>query len=887
MSTHGEEHAAVTFIKALFGHTTESVYACTLANDKGASQQPPERSLCDRDTAALTAFINRWDRDGRGLYFSCSTIKAGNRRQKPNAVETPALWVDIDFKSIREDPATAEKKLTTLRCPPNFIVRSGHGLHAYWVFKEAVPTQDNLERLEVALRQLAELLGGDFQVCQVVALMRLPGTKNTKSFPHWVVECTAGRSQPYELDDLEEWLCETSPVLTRKIRPKPPDQNPYLAIAEKLGFKPPVDVEDRLAAMTYQGAGDAAIHATQLAVTAALINRDVALDQVVTTVLDATRAAAGDYGQHWNWAKEETNIRRMCQSWRGKIAVERGDAVDIGQARAARAKLAPAPVEKKSKKPHLIAETVLASLIARDEALLFEQGLAWHYADGIWTRKADCKSWLNTQIEHVCERIGISSDNRLINEARGLIERKPNLNAEKVAWDQHGMVPTRSGLIDPLTLQLTAACPEHRVTWRVDCDFVPDAACPIWLQMLEDTFADRSSEGRAAVISTLQEVVGAALLDVKPRELHKALVLFGGPNSGKSQLLKVMGGLFGENCIAQPIGAVEKAHGLMPFQRRLPWVLNEAFNQNVWHLSDLVKTLITGEEVSIDIKHGPMLPHRFLGPIFWATNPPPQFKESTRAVIDRLVVIACERHFDGGHPVGAELEARRARLSGPGALVLAREKEGVLMWALEGLRRALKRGEIQLAPESTAAAARIYQDSNLVAGFVDECVDYDPNGRVSMPDFCVAVACWYAENKGEDRRLPSNDSIGKALVALHDPQIIRDRHELRDSTARYVIGVKLNTHGLDYHERGTSANLFEGKTVQTTTSGGAVNRSIPSAWDAKPKVVAMRAAHVRHAEKCKKQVSPSADTPGVTKADCASGVSPTEVPEPLGKPLFE
>lgn len=893
MSSHGDEHAAIGFIKTLFGYTTESVYCCSLANNKGDARQAPERSICDRDAAATTTFLNRWDRDGRGCYVSLSTFKAGSRRQKPNAVETPAFPVDIDFKSILEDEAKVDKVLQTCRCLPSLIVHSGHGRHPWWILKEALPTQEQLERIEAVQRQLADVFAGDLQVAQVVALMRLPGTHNTKGGQWWEVTASADNGLRYELEELEEWLAEQSPLLTRKERPKPPEQNPYLAIAETLGFKPPLDVEERLAAMSYQGAGDAAIHTTQLAVTSSLTSRGVETDAVVAAVLDATRAAAGDYGQRWNWRREEFNIRRMCQTWHGKIerrdaAVGRGEAVGIEQARAARVKPqpAPAPTDSKRKKFHIVAEATLAGLRSRGEELLVEGAVIWHYADHVWTRKADFRQWMQTQVEHVCRQLGVASDTRMINEVRAWLERNPDLWSDGVKWNQHRMVPTRSGLVDPMTFELTPAQPKHHVTWRVDCDYVPNATCPMWLAMLADAFSDRSAEDRAAILATLQEVLGAALIDDKSKGLHKALVLVGGTDCGKSQLLAVMGGLFGEKYIDTPIIAVDTPHGLVPFLERKPWVLDEAFAQNVWHLSATIKTLITGDGISINMKHGPILSHRFTGPIFWGSNHPPQFKENTRAIVDRLVVIKCERKFDKNNPIGIALEARNQGFSEPAPLILVREKAGILTWALQGLKRALARGGIQLPPESVVASAQIYRDSNLVAGFVEDCIEFDVDGRVSVPDFCVAVACWFAEHKGENRSSPSNETIGRALIALHDPRIVSDQYELRDKAARYIVGVKLNSHGLEYHERGVTGDLFEGKTVNTTTPGGLVNKSIPVVWDVKPKVMAMRAAHAWHE---KQNCHPDLSVPPSSKTvidEVSPQVSSQQAVDPSNDPLF-
>ena len=111
-------------------------------------------------------------------------------------------------------------------------------------------------------------------------------------------------------------------------------------------------------------------------------------------------------------------------------------------------------------------------------------------ADGGWSVSTNAKDWLNTEIEKTCRQLGIASNSRLINEVRTLIERDPTLQKKNVPWDQHGQVPTRSGLIHPTTLELTPMRPEHYVTWRVECNYDPEASCPTWMQMLEDAFAD-------------------------------------------------------------------------------------------------------------------------------------------------------------------------------------------------------------------------------------------------------------------------------------------------------------------------------------------------------------------------------------------------------------
>jgi hypothetical protein len=108
---------------------------------------------------------------------------------------------------------------------------------------------------------------------------------------------------------------------------------------------------------------------------------------------------------------------------------------------------------------------------------------------------------------------------------------------------------------------------------------------------------------------------------------------------------------------------------------------------------------------------------------------------------------------------------------------------------------------------------------------------------VSVPDFCAAFAVWWGEGKSEDRKIPSNDSIGRALTALGDNRIGIDNHELRDNARRYYGGVYLNNIGMEYWEGAKSEGLAKGKTARTSAGRNDVNRVIPDTWKDRPAVV--------------------------------------------------
>jgi hypothetical protein len=328
---------SVDFLVQLFGIAEQPVFLCSLANEKNDPAEPTERHVATRDCVEADAFISKWDRAKRGVYFCVSTIKANQKRNKDGVAEICFLHADIDFKDVIDDPDTILRRLKTLPLPPSLIVSSGNGYHVYWLFKRSiiVDGQKIIERIETALKLVCDMVGGDMLVTQVAALMRVVGSHNSKRDEWKDVVVVENSGHRYELDDLEEkMLFITSPIVLRKQRPPPlhGEINPFLDAAKSHGFKPPINVEKRLAGMMYMGGGDSAVHTTQLSVSASMLNAGAAIDDVVDTLMRATRAAAGEYGQRWNWKAEESRIRKMCASWVKKRAGEKYESASSGGA---------------------------------------------------------------------------------------------------------------------------------------------------------------------------------------------------------------------------------------------------------------------------------------------------------------------------------------------------------------------------------------------------------------------------------------------------------------------------------------------------------------------------------------------------------------------------
>jgi hypothetical protein len=263
---------AAKFIADMFGDnkTEHDVHICRYPNSGG---DLPFVKINTRETAAIERFVRKYDKPGSALYFACGTLKPGaTGRTKPDVSETGFLWADVDFKDIIEDRATVERRLATLKYPPSCTVFTGHGIHAYWLLSEALDAQIMQDRIEGNLKLLCDLVGGDGQVCEIARVMRLPGSHNSKFDGEWIpVEVLTSNGRRYHLEDIEEMLAETAPMILRKERPRAitaGETDYYAEYGKSRNYKPPIDVKARLDAMMFMGGEINGVHPTQLSVTA-------------------------------------------------------------------------------------------------------------------------------------------------------------------------------------------------------------------------------------------------------------------------------------------------------------------------------------------------------------------------------------------------------------------------------------------------------------------------------------------------------------------------------------------------------------------------------------------------------------------------------------------
>jgi hypothetical protein len=156
------------------------------------------------DLFTLLAFIEA-RRETEDVYVGVATRRDETSGKLENCLALGAAYIDVDFKTTPE-PA-ARQRLADFPCPPSLVVASGHGLHAYWLFREPSSLPEAERRIRELLERLALQFGGDSSVAEPARILRVPGTWNHKTVPPVpVVLESCDPTRRYNPSELEAWL---------------------------------------------------------------------------------------------------------------------------------------------------------------------------------------------------------------------------------------------------------------------------------------------------------------------------------------------------------------------------------------------------------------------------------------------------------------------------------------------------------------------------------------------------------------------------------------------------------------------------------------------------------------------------------------------------------
>lgn len=200
------------------------------------------------DLDAAEAWVRNVNRRGNA-YFTVNAPGAAcveHKLDKSHIARLRAIWADLDpDEAIEGQPAPADdpamtgyarernrllalaERLPETDYPPSFVIDSGSGIQALWLFDEAIEaTAENKATVEALGKLIEAALGGDATTSNVDRVLRLPDSvnwPNAKKRAKGRASCRArllhAGDERYAFCDLaamaEAIECETAPELRK------------------------------------------------------------------------------------------------------------------------------------------------------------------------------------------------------------------------------------------------------------------------------------------------------------------------------------------------------------------------------------------------------------------------------------------------------------------------------------------------------------------------------------------------------------------------------------------------------------------------------------------------------------------------------------------------
>lgn len=269
------------------------------------------------------------------------------------------------------------------------------------------------------------------------------------------------------------------------------------------------------------------------------------------------------------------------------------------------------------------------------------------------------------------------------------------------------IVNTKNGLLDIRDESFKEHTPTYLSTVQLNVEYNPQADCPQFKKFLSEVVDCR-------LIPLVQEIVGYLL--TTNTVAQKSFVFWGPARTGKSTLLWVVEYLLlGKKNVSnipwQDIGDKFKTAELLG---KLANVFSDLPSKSIDDTG--IFKVLTGEDYLMAEKKNknPFKFKPFSRLVFSCNELPRNYVDRTEGFYRRLIIVPFNRQIDKSK-VDKHLKSK-----------FQKEKEGILNWALEGLKRLYENNFEFSENEITEDIKKEYKrENNNVISFVEECCELD------------------------------------------------------------------------------------------------------------------------------------------------------------------
>ena len=349
---------------------------------------------------------------------------------------------------------------------------------------------------------------------------------------------------------------------------------------------------------------------------------------------------------------------------------------------------------------------------------------------------------------------------------------EPNMAVTDRELDANSMLlGVQNGVVDLSKGQLLSNQPDMLITRYCEASFAEDMPCPRWASFLDQVFNSDTE-----TIESVQRLLGYTLTGLVTEEV--LVICFGYGSNGKSVFNNVIQRIMGGYSRTAPstLLAARRADDSSPRNDLAALAGARYVSVNELQAGDrldeqVVKQLAGREAIAARFLHKEFFEYMPTFTAWLRTNHKPIITGEDDGIWRRLVLIPFQRKFEA-HDQDPQLEA-----------TLMKERDGILMWMLEGTRMYLKE-RLKLSPRIKSEAARYRKDSDLIGEFLADKTEADPNAKLNQGTLYQWFHEWCEAN---GLRQHSKKTFTQRLAE-------RGFGEGRSNGERYYLGLKGATH---------------------------------------------------------------------------------------------
>jgi P4 family phage/plasmid primase-like protien len=748
-----------------------------------------------RDPQSLAVRSDELNLQGYDSYFTVNGFKDAPRATKEHCSSINAFFVDIDGRKEEAELEEIKKKLD-----PTFIIETKRGYHIYWVLDEPIYRNEitpeewstNVTRWEKIEQSIVDTLEGDNNAKDLPRILRVPDTYYWKASENAYKSGIEGVfkikgiyknvSATYSMNQVEEVF----PVISKPtIFADTPmgEKTKKFADAERKDFFDRVNnvfpIQERESFIRLTTAHPESLpfpncRNQALLITATLMKQagwtqEKAINQIKKVGWHGMEMERGG----WN---EITSTINSAYS-KGYTYSFKNEIISYNMSKDEQVKIQDAFVlVAKARK-----ELDKARFADYEKELLLrfpflkknDIGMLFNYESGVY------KPVLDLDLQGMILRSldddmlwNYRTNKNVSDKISCLLAIVPKL----VITNDFGYIANvKNGLLNIYTGELKPHTPDFVSLIQYPVVYDPNAKCPTWDSCVSDWMEGPEKEDK---ITLLKQFCGYILSS--SMFYDRALFMVGDGGNGKSTFIDTISLVIGPEATShidlESLYGAFGMHGLIGKRLNIIEEVHGNFYQ-----SNKLKKLISGEQVTIDIKYKPQFTFRPQAKFVFSVNQLPRVDDTSTATERRI----CAVHFRNNYRKNPNVRLRSS------FGLLAQELSGILNWMIAGAVDLNDKQAFIMTQEQTNMLNEYREENSSVEGFLKECVIPDETESIETPTLYIEYKRWCQSDGG--RKTKAKITFTKEVKAFgaKDTRFSFAPREGGNDEAKFV-GIKLN-----------------------------------------------------------------------------------------------